>query len=229
MFLKLYNYNYEGRAVLVNHVYVPRAMTELYEAYMPRLTSKVHQRVKQYQGRPHGLAEWCRDKRKGRDAIGRDEFENRWSERTDAGRKRKSKKRSEREKERERERPIRARRVKPGKEKGGQCKKENIGNSISGGATSRTPEYISSSYSKRDEDGWRTRGEKRGVEQCYEGVITRFICNVPPFLQQLSYLSFSGPSSRLLSFLGVSFHRADATRICRILFTKCFDDLLSLL
>jgi len=76
--------------------------------------------------------------------IGRKEFENRSSERTDAGRC---------EREREREADTREKRVKPGKEARGQCRKENIGNSISGGATSRTPEYISSSYSVRGEDG----------------------------------------------------------------------------
>ncbi|XP_036139301.1 uncharacterized protein LOC118644582 [Monomorium pharaonis] len=41
-------------------------------------------------------------------------------------------------------------RVMPSKEKRGRCRKENIGNSISGGATSRIPEYISSSHREGD-------------------------------------------------------------------------------
>jgi len=47
-------------------------------------------------------------------------------------------------------RRLQRKRVKPSKEERERCRKENIGNSISGGATSRTPEYISSSYRERE-------------------------------------------------------------------------------
>lgn len=43
--------------------------------------------------------------------------------------------------------------MKPGKGERGRRRKENIGNSISGGATIRTPEYISSSRGERERGG----------------------------------------------------------------------------
>ena len=93
---------------------------------------KVHQRVKQHQSRSQRLnVGTMSDKRKGR-IYERQEGVRESIKRTDrhAGK-----------------------RVKPGKEKRGKCRKENIGNSISGGATSHTPEYISSSYREREKGG----------------------------------------------------------------------------
>lgn len=68
-------------------------------------------------------------------------------------------------------RDLQRKRVKPSKEECGRCRKENIGNSISGGATIRTPEYISSFHGEgegeRDEESTATRKRWNGYGDYY--------------------------------------------------------------
>lgn len=99
----------------------------------------------------------------------------------------------------DRRRDLQRKRVKPSgvKEECGRCRKENIGNSISGGATSRTPEYISSSHREREGGRWREHGGGKAAM----GIITRFICNI------LS--PFPAVTTVSLPFFGVSPYSPD--------------------
>lgn len=68
---------------------------------------------------------------------------------------------------------LQRKRVKPSKEERGRCGKENIGNSISGGATSRTSEYISSSH--REGGRWREHGGGKAVERLWGLLCDSFV------------------------------------------------------
>lgn len=109
---------------------------------------------------------------------------------------------------------LQRKRVKPSKEERGRCGKENIGNSISGGATSRTSEYISSSH--REGGRWREHGGGKAVERLW-GLLCDSFVTFPfaavttvslPFFEVCPYDLFS-VSLR---------HRSTKSRICQIFF-----------
>lgn len=103
-------------------------------------------------------------------------------------------------------RDLQRKRVKPSKEECGRCRKENIGNSISGGATSRTPEYISSSHGKREGGRWREHGGGEAVERLWGLLRDSFVTFPPRFQQLLLYFSLSSGSSPTISS---QFRRSD--------------------
>lgn len=90
-------------------------------------------------------------------------FENRSSERTDAGIYRES---------------------AWNQAKRSACRKENIGNSISGDATSRTPEYISSSHREWEDGRWREHGCGETVKRLW-GLLRDSFVTFPSRFQQL--------------------------------------------
>lgn len=80
-------------------------------------------------------------------------------------------------------------RVELSKEERGRCRKENIENSISGDATSRTLEYISSSHIERGPGGWRKHGGGKTVERLWGLLRDSFVTFSSRFQQLPSYLS----------------------------------------
>lgn len=125
-------------------------------------------------------------------------------------------------------RDLQRKRVVPSKEERGRCRKENIGNSISGGATIRTPEYISSSHREWEGEGWEEHGGSGGAAM---GIITRFICNIP-FPVSSSYHRISpflrGSPRSFLGFASTQISDGEANLQNLLFATRSGDSLCSI-